>query len=310
MSKLLSVIVPMYQEELVVNSCYDRIKKVLISIPDSSYEILFVNDGSTDNTYNILKSIAEKDKCVKIIDFSRNFGHQAAVTAGIFNAKGDALIIIDSDMQDPPELIPQMVDKWLEGFDIVYGTRKKRAGETFFKLFTAKCFYRFLDKVSEIKIPKDTGDFRLIDRRVAESFKELPEHNIFLRGMFSWLGFKQTSLEYYRDERLDGESKYSLKKMVSLAMDGILSFSFLPIKLLSTIGVILIFISAGFLIASTVAISNKAIASFLYLFLISTIFSMSGIQLLAMGILGEYIGRTYNESRNRPLYIVQEYINL
>lgn len=309
MNKLLSVIVPMYQEELVANCCYERIKNVLVGIPDLNHEILFINDGSTDNTYNILKNIAQKDNCVKIINFSRNFGHQAAVTAGIFEALGDAILIIDSDMQDPPELIPQMVDKWKAGFDVVYGTRKKRAGETFFKLITAKYFYMFLDKVSEIKIPKDTGDFRLIDKCVAEAFKKLPEHNRFLRGMFSWLGFKQTSIEYFRDERFDGHSKYTFKKMVLLAMNGILSFSFLPIKLIFVTSAIFLFLAFVSFIILIFGLLNKTLEHCLNLFLISTVFLSGGIQLFAIAILGQYIGRVYDESRNRPLYIVQEYIN-
>lgn len=309
MKKLLSVVIPMYQEELVANICYKRIKDVMLNISEFDHELIFVNDGSTDNTFQILKDISETDNSVKIINFARNFGHQNAVTAGIFNANGDAIIIIDSDMQDPPELIPTMIEKWKEGFDVVYGTRDKRDGETFFKLFTAKYFYRFLDSISETTIPKDTGDFRLIDRSVANAFKDMPEHNRFIRGMFSWLGFNQTSVLYHRDERVDGNSKYSLKKMLKLAFDGIISFSFAPLKLISILGLTTLLISLIMIILSITLALRGVLIWFFWTSIIACILLTSGIQLILIGIMGEYIGRIYDDSRKRPLYIIKDYIN-
>lgn len=305
-SKLISIIVPMYFEEKVVNECYNRLTSALSkSIP--KYELIFVNDGSTDKTLVLLEEIAIKDSHVKIISFSRNFGHQIAVTAGLEKSKGEAVVIIDADLQDPPELIPEMIALWEKGYDVVYGTRKKRNGESLFKLITAKAFYRIMNKMSSIKIPMDTGDFRLIDRKVVEALKKMPEHNRFLRGMSSWIGFKNIPLEYERCERFAGETKYPFKKMLKLAMDGIISFSSKPLKLVEYIGLGTILISFALLTyLLIVRFESVLLGSILILTLLIFI---GGIQLLSIGIVGEYIARIYDESKGRPLYIIDREIN-
>ena len=306
--KLLSIIVPMYYEELVAYECYHRIKNVVNGIESMDHEIIFVNDGSKDRTLAILKSIAKGDKCVKIIDFSRNFGHQAAVTAGLFNCNGDAIVIIDADLQDPPEIIPEMISKWEEGHQVIYGKRKIRSGESKFKLLTAKYFYRVLSYMASIDIPKDTGDFRLMDRIVVEAFKEMPEQNRFIRGMVSWIGFDQVPLEYNRDDRFAGETKYPLRKMIKFATDGIVSFSTKPLKLTAIFGIGTIGISI-LLIIYTIITKIMSDTSMGWASTMCVILFFSGVQLLSLGVIGEYIARIYDESKNRPLYLVKEKIN-
>lgn len=306
--KMISVVVPMYYEELVANECYIRLKQVLNDIPYMSHEIIFINDGSRDKTISILKNIAKDDKSVKIIDLSRNFGHQAAVTAGLVNCIGDAVVIIDADLQDPPELIKDMISKWEEGNEVVYGKRRIRVGERKFKLITAKYFYKVLSFMSNIEIPKDTGDFRLIDKKIVDAFKEMPEQNRFIRGMISWIGFKQTYIEYDRDERFAGETKYPLKKMVKFACDAIVSFSTKPLKLTTLFGSITICISVILVIYSLVSkLINNAASGWTSLMCVILFFS--GFQLLFLGVIGEYIARIYDESKKRPLYLIQEKIN-
>lgn len=306
---LLSVVVPMYFEEEVVQECYNRLTGVLHN--KYRYELIFVNDGSTDNTLPLLEEIAAADKCVKVVSFARNFGHQAAVTAGIAKAQGDALVIIDADLQDPPELIPDMVELWQQGHEVVYAKRKKRKGESKFKLITAKFFYRFLDAMTDIQIPTDTGDFRLIDRKVAEVFKTMPERNRFIRGMVSWIGFSQIPIEYERDERFAGETKYPLKKMLKFASDGIVSFSVKPLRLVLLLGFIATFIAfLLFLYAVLGKIFFPAATSGGWASLMATIAFFGGVQLLSLGIVGEYIARIYEESKDRPLYIVAKEINI
>lgn len=310
-SKLISIVVPMYFEEEVVEECYKRLTAVAVE-NNLNYELIFVNDGSTDRTLELLEEISQKDVHVKVISFSRNFGHQIAVTAGIDKAKGDAVVIIDADLQDPPELIPEMIKLWQQGYDVVYGKRKKRNGESFFKLATAKLFYRVFDKLCSIKIPLDTGDFRLLDRKVIDALKKMPEHNRFLRGMSSWIGFKQIPLEYERKERFAGETKYPIKKMMKLALDGIFSFSSKPLKLVEYLGSTIILLALAMFvycfIGSTSSIGEAA-TSHLALVLIVVTF-IGGIQLLSIGIVGEYIFRIYDESKGRPLYIIDKEINL
>ncbi len=307
---LLSVIVPMYNEEAVIPETYKRLKNVLDGM-NESYEIIFINDGSRDKTREMLLEICEKDFNTKLIDFARNFGHQISITAGMDYAAGECMVIIDGDLQDPPELIPDMVKLWRNGYDVVYGKRKARKGETFFKKFTAKAFYRILRSLTDINIPVDTGDFRLIDRRVSEALKQLPERSRYVRGLMSWVGFKQTAIEFERNERFAGETKYPLKKMLKLAMDGIMSFSYKPLKLSSWVGSILSLFSFLYLIVvllQKLFFPHTAQSGWASLIAVSLFFN--GITLLMLGIIGEYVGRIYDEAKGRPLYIISELKNM
>ncbi|MCY7795169.1 glycosyltransferase family 2 protein [Bacillus spizizenii] len=300
-----SVVVPVYNEELVIHETYQRLKEVMDQTKEN-YELLFVNDGSKDHSIEILREHSLLDPRVKIIDFSRNFGHQIAITAGMDYAQGNAMVVIDADLQDPPELILDMIEKWREGYEVVYAVRTKRKGETFFKKQTAALFYRLLSSMTDIDIPIDTGDFRLMDRKVCDEMKRLKEKNPFVRGLVSWVGFKQTAVEYVRDERLAGETKYPLKKMLKLSMDGITTFSHKPLKLASYAGMLMS--GAGFLYMFIVLylklFTDSTITGWSSLILIQLLFS--GIVLLILGMIGEYIGRIYDEAKDRPLYIVQK----
>lgn len=310
--KKISVVIPMYYEELVADECYKRTSKILNEISNNySYEIIFINDGSRDKTLSILEEIAKKDECVKIISFSRNFGHQAAVTAGLKYVTGDAIVIIDADLQDPPELIPEMLKKWEEGYEVVYGKRRTREGESVFKLLTAKAFYSTLNKLSDVEIPKDTGDFRLVDRKVVDVINSLPEHNKFLRGLFSWVGFEQYAFEYERRERFAGETKYPLKKMLKLASDGIISFSTKPLKIVGGLGIISVVISIIILIYSILSFVlkwNSLTAG--WTSIMCTITFLSGTILISLWMIGEYIARIYDETKQRPQYIIKKTINI
>ena len=308
--KKISLVVPMYYEEKVVNECYKRLTEVLGRIENYEYEIIFINDGSKDKTLELLEEIAKKDARVKILSFTRNFGHQAAVTAGLKHVSGDAIVIIDADLQDPPELIPDMLKLWEEGNQVIYGKRKTRDGESAFKLFTAKMFYKTLNALSDVDIPKDTGDFRLVDREVVEVINSLPEHNKFLRGLWSWVGFKQLPYEYERKERFAGETKYPLKKMLKLASDGIISFSTKPLKFVGALGLISIAISVCIMIYALISFAfklNNLTAGWTSLMVAITFFA--GVQLMSIWIMSEYIARIYDESKNRPQYIIEKKIN-
>ena len=309
--KKISVVIPMYYEEEVVDICYKRVVNNLNKLSDKyNYEIIFINDGSKDSTLEILKKIASNDDNVKIISFSRNFGHQAAVTAGIRNVTGDAIIIMDADLQDPPELFEGMIEKWEEGYEVVYGKRKTREGESIFKLLTARMFYNTLNKLSEIEIPKDTGDFRLVDRKVIDVIATLPEHNKFLRGLFSWVGFNQYAYEYNRVNRVAGKTKYSFKKMFKLATDGILSFSAKPLKIVGAIGIFSVIVSIIILIYSIVSYMFKLNSLTPgWTSIMCTMTFIGGIILISLWMIGEYIARIYEESLGRPEYIIDELIN-
>ena len=309
--KKISVIVPMYYEEKVAEECYNRLTNVLKNIKDYEYEIIVINDGSKDKTLEILEKLAQNDENLKVISFTRNFGHQAAVTAGLKYVTGDAIVIIDADMQDPPELIPEMLKLWEDGNEIIYGKRKTREGETAFKLLTAKMFYNTLNALSDVEIAKDTGDFRLVDRKVVDTINLLPEHNKFLRGLFSWVGYKQTPFEYERKERFAGKTKYPLKKMLKLASDGIISFSNKPLKIVGGLGIISIIISICILIYALLSYIfklNNLSSGWTSLMVAITFFA--GVQLLSMWIMSEYIGRIYDETKQRPQYIIDKKINL
>ena len=309
--KKISVVIPMYCEEEVVDICYKRVINNLKKLSDKySYEIIFINDGSKDSTLEILKKIASNDDNVKIISFSRNFGHQAAVTAGIRNVTGDAIIIMDADLQDPPELFEGMIEKWEEGYEVVYGKRKTREGESIFKLLTARMFYNTLNKLSEIERPKDTGDFRLVDRKVIDVIATLPEHNKFLRGLFSWVGFNQYAYEYNRVNRVAGKTKYPFKKMFKLATDGVLSFSAKPLKIVGAIGIFSVIVSIIILIYSIVSYMFKLNSLTPgWTSIMCTMTFICGIILISLWMIGEYIARIYEESLGRPEYIIDELIN-
>ena len=309
--KKISVVIPMYYEEEVVKECYERMTKVLSSISNYEYEIIFVNDGSKDKTLEILEEIAKNDEKIKIISFARNFGHQCAVTAGLQYVSGDAIVIIDADLQDPPELIPEMLKLWEDGNEVIYGKRKTREGESKFKLLTASMFYNTLNALSDVDIPKDTGDFRLVDRKVVDIINSLPEHNKFLRGLFSWVGFEQKAFEYERKERFAGKTKYPLKKMLKLASDGIIGFSTKPLKLVGGLGSLSIAISFIILIYSILSYAfkwNNLTPGWTSLMITMTF--LGGVILISLWMIGEYIARIYDESKARPQYIIKKKINI
>jgi dolichol-phosphate mannosyltransferase len=302
---LLSVVIPCANEQEVLRETNQRLLAVLESL-SLDFEIVYVDDGSTDCTPQLLRELHAQDDHVRVVRLSRNFGQQVAITAGMEHAAGDAVVIIDADLQDPPEVIEEFVQKWLEGYDVVYGIRTEREGETAFKLWTAKAFYRFINHLSDTRMPLDTGDFRLIDRRVVQALLSMPERDRFVRGMVSWLGFSQIAVRYRRAPRLAGATKFPFFKMVRFAMDGIVSFSIVPLRLATWLGL---------------ASSGLAVLGILYALLsrffaqgwvkgwtsiVIAVLLFGGAQLVCLGIIGEYIGRIYGESKRRPLYVVRE----
>lgn len=306
-SKLLSIVIPCYNEEEVITETIKRLKVFAQNLKNLEVEFIFVDDGSRDQTRSMLKSFAAADNRIKLVGFARNFGHQIAVTAGVDAARGDAVVLIDADLQDPPEVVHEMIKKWEEGFDVVYGTRTERPGESAFKLATARLFYRILNKLSSVPIPLDTGDFRLMSRPVVDVLRAMPERDRFIRGMVSWVGFRQVALPYKRAQRFAGETKYPLKKMLTFAFDGILSFSSKPLELALILGIgitSLATLSILGILAQRVFTGGWVSVEIMIL---NAIGFIGGLQLLCIGILGQYIGRIYNEIKNRPLYIVQEY---
>jgi len=306
-----SVIIPCFNEEEVIESTYSRLKKV-VSNHYKRYELIFINDGSKDKTLTLLEKIAIKDKAVKVLSFSRNFGHQAAVSAGIHNAKGDVAVIIDADLQDPPELIPDMVNIYIkENCNVVYGVRKERKGESFFKKITAKLFYRFLNSLSDVSIPLDTGDFRLIDRKVIDTFNSLREKNKYIRGLVSWIGFKQKPFYYTREARFAGVTKYPLAKMIKFATTGLLYFTKKPLKIAMTLGFLSILVGIGLSIYTFIErFTNRIETVPGWASLVISIVFFGGVQLLTIGVLGEYIGSIFDEVKDRPEYIIDRKINV
>ena len=305
--RMLSLVIPVFNEQEVLKDSFTRMDAAM-QRTGYAYEIIYVNDGSRDHTLDQLRDLAKEHPQGKVLSFSRNFGHQLAVTCGMDAAKGDALIIIDVDLQDPPELIPEMVRMWEAGADIVYGKRVKRKGETLFKKLTASMYYRLLSWMSAYPIPLDTGDFRLIGRNVADVFLQMREHNRFLRGMSAWMGYNAVPIEYERQERFAGQTKYTLKKMLRLASDGITGFSDKPLMLPMTAGILLMLFSGLGLIALIVTAIVSGVAPWLWA-LVGVVF-VQGISLFFMGLQGMYLGRMYDELKGRPLYIVSEKHNL
>lgn len=301
----ISAVIPIYNEEGNIPQMYKRMSDVLSQI-SSEYEIIFVNDYSKDSSLSMIKELAKEDSHVRYISFSRNFGHQVAVSAGLDYSKGKAVAIIDGDLQDPPELIKEMYEKYMEGYKVVYAKRSSRKGVSIFKKIAYKSFYRILDKLTEIKIPLDTGDFRLIDRVIIKHLQEMPERNKFIRGQIAWIGYKQTFVEYDRDPRFSGETGYSFSKLLKLAIDGITGFSSKPLKFASSMGIIVSIFS--FLVIIYALISQFVYNSPLrgWTSLIISVSFIGGVQLITIGIIGEYISRMSTDIKKRPLYIIEE----
>lgn len=304
--QLISVIVPCYNEEEVFGATHEKLSEILQSLDAKyEYELIYVNDGSKDKTLQLLKAMAQQDTHVKVLSFSRNFGHQVAITAGLDNCSGDAAVVIDADLQDPPKVILEFVKKWEEGHDVVYGKRRQRDGESHFKLITAKYFYRIINRLSNVEIPVDTGDFRLMDRKALNQFLKMRETYRFVRGMVAWIGFNQTFVEYDREIRFAGATKYPIKKMLNLASDAILAFSNVPLKIATFIGFMT---SIAAFIGILYALYSRFFGTYQagWTTLMLAVLMIGGIILIVLGIIGSYIGRIYNEVKGRPLYIIQE----
>ena len=297
MKPVYSIVAPVYNERECLDVLYTRVSEVMDSSGEP-WELVLVDDGSTDGSSEIMKRYSEKDPRVRCVFFARNFGHQIAVTAGMDNTLGDAVIVIDADLQDPPEVILSLIREWKKGYEVVYAVRKERDGESWFKKWTASAFYRLIDKIADVRIPLDTGDFRLYDRKVVNVMKQMPERNRFLRGMSSWVGFKQTGVEYHREERYAGTTHYPLKKMLKLALTAITGFSTVPLQLATWLGFGITGLSVLAFIIDLIAHGENGTAI--------SVFFMGGILLIILGIIGEYIGRIYDEVRNRPLYVTRE----
>lgn len=305
MKPTVTIIAPIYNEFESLPELYRRVNETM-SATGETWELILVDDGSRDGSTDRIRQLAGSDEHVKPVIFARNFGHQIAVTAGLDYSRGDAVVIIDADLQDPPELIPELLEKWREGYQVVYAVRAEREGESLFKLFTAKLFYRLIYRITDVDIPLDTGDFRLIDRKVVDVLNQMRERHRFLRGMASWVGYKQVGVPYKRSARYAGTTKYPLKKMIKFASDAITGFSYFPLQLATYLG----FISAGIsILAIPVVIALRLAGSQAFFGQATTLIAvllLGGVQLISLGILGEYIGRLYDEAKGRPLYIVSE----
>lgn len=293
----ISIVLPVYNEEAGIKNTIEVLEN-FVECQIETYEIIFVDDGSVDSSVDIIRHAQSQYENIKLVEFSRNFGHQLAITAGIRYAKGDAVVVMDADLQDPPSVIPNMIEKWQEGFDVVYGKRLIREGESFFKRFSAKAFYRVMRKVANVNIPLDTGDFRLMDRKVVDALSKLNEPEPFVRGLVSWVGFKQTAVTYERQERNAGVTKYPLTKMIRLASDGITSFSEIPLKIVNYTGFISII--AGIIYGLITVFTGISTLTFA----ISLMCVLSGMIMLALGIIGDYLYRTFDASKHRPQYVV------
>ncbi len=304
-SPILSVVAPVFNEEAILHELYRRLTAALDGA-GLDWELVLVNDGSRDRSLEIMRELHAADGRVKVVNFARNFGHQVAITAGTDYAQGQAVVIIDADLQDPPEVILDLLAKWREGYEVVYAVRSERKGETWFKEFTAKAFYRVIYKITDINIPMDTGDFRLMDRKVVEALKTMREKHRFMRGMSVWVGFRQTGVEYVRAERFAGETKYPLKKMLKFALDGITSFSYFPLQLATYIGFMTAALSVvGIIVTIILRLTGSHAFHGQATTLVAVLF-LGGVQLISLGIIGEYLGRIYDEAKGRPLYIVHD----
>jgi glycosyltransferase involved in cell wall biosynthesis len=303
---LLSVVVPCFDEEPVIRETHARLVATLARIVDARFEIVYVDDGSGDRTLSVLRAIQQSDPRIRVIALSRNFGQQIAVAAGLEHASGEAVVLIDADLQDPPEVIPEMVERWRAGVDVAYGARTEREGETPLKLWTAKTFCRTLNRLSDVDIPLDTGDFRLMDRKVVDALLAMPERDRFVRGMVAWVGFRQEPVHYGRAARFAGRTKYPLKKMLRFASDGILSFSLVPLRLAIYMGFAASGLAlAGILYALLLRLFTDVWVTGWTLLFIAVLF-LGGVQLVFLGVIGEYLGRVYGEVKQRPLYLVKE----
>ncbi len=300
-----SIVIPVYNEAEVLPTLYHRLTQVMEGLGEP-YEVIFVNDGSTDTSPLLLRELRTKDERVKFVSFSRNFGHQIAITAGLDHSSGQAVVVMDADLQDPPEVIPRLIEKWREGFDVVFAVRERRKGESLFKRMTATLFYRLLRQLTTTEIPVDTGDFRLMSRRAVEALKAIRERNRFVRGLVGWIGFRQTAVTFVRDPRHAGETKYPLRRMVRFALDGITSFSFVPLQLATYLGFAVSFISFIYIVYAVglKLLTNRLVPG--WASIVIAVLFIGGVQLITLGIIGEYIGRIYEEVKQRPLYIVDE----
>jgi glycosyltransferase involved in cell wall biosynthesis len=304
---LLSIIVPAYNESEVINVFHERLTAALQPVA-MRIEIVYVNDGSKDNTLDLLQQLRAKDKKVAIVNLSRNFGKEIAMSAGLDYVQGDAVVVIDADLQDPPELIPKMVEQWQQGYDMVYAQRTERAGESWFKKFTARNFYRLMNQTSNIDVPVDTGDFRILSRRAVDALTQLKEQHRFMKGLFSWIGYKQKAIPYARDARAAGTTSWNYWKLWNFALEGVTSFSLSPLKLAVYLGLLVAIVAftVGIIVITKTLIYGDPVAG--YPSLMVAVLFLGGVQLLAIGILGEYLGRMFDESKQRPLYFVQDYL--
>jgi len=305
-SPLVSVIVPVYNEQDVLLAFHERLSAALADVR-YAIEVVYINDGSTDNTLALLSDLYEQDPRVSLVDLSRNFGKEIAMTAGLHKAQGDAVVVIDADLQDPPELIPQLITEWENGYDVVYARRSQRKGETWLKKTSAASFYRVIQRLSKVRIPQDTGDFRLLSRRAVEALNTLPEQHRFMKGLFAWIGYKQKAVYYDRDPRYAGQTKWNYWKLWNFAIEGITSFTTAPLKFATYIGFVTAFaafVYGSYIVVRTLIFGNPVPG---YPSLIVIILFLGGIQLMAIGVVGEYVGRIFTETKQRPLYFLNDY---
>jgi len=307
--KKITLLIPAYNEAPVLGKLYERLTKLADTVSDYQFEFLFVNDGSRDRTLEIIASYAESDQRVSYVNLSRNFGKEIAMIAGIDHVNSDALVIIDADLQDPPELIPDMIKLWEKGYDDVYARRSSRLGESWFKKFTSSLFYKLLQKSTNIPIQRDTGDFRLLDRRCVDALSKIRESQRYTKGFFSWIGYKKKEITYVRDPRAAGETKWNYFKLINLAVDGIVSFTTAPLRISTAFGLIISLLAFLYILVIIVRVMIYGVDVSGYPSLMAVVLFLGGVQLLSLGIIGEYIGRIFNESKQRPLYFVEQYHN-